>query len=51
MVFAETCRVFMSVALGLTKTIVPVVLICLVLIFSLFVGAAISSIFLHPVEF
>ncbi len=51
MVFAETYRIFVTMALGLTKRMIPVVLVGLVLIFSLFAGAAISSIFLHPVEF
>ena len=51
MAFAETYRVFLSVAYGVAKKVVPVVLVGLVLIFSLFAGAVISSIFLHAVEF
>ncbi len=51
MALAETYRIFMMMALGLTKKMVPVLLVGLVLILSLFAGAAISSIFLHPVEF
>lgn len=51
MAFAGTRRIFLAIAVGLTKKVVPVVLIGLVLIFSLFAGAIISSIFLHAVEF
>ena len=51
MLFVDTCRMFQVVAQRVMKGILPMVLVGLVLILSLFAGAVISSIFVHAVEF
>jgi len=47
----EPCRRFRSGVRKILKAIIPVALVSFVFILSLFVGAIISSIFVHAVEF
>lgn len=51
MIFVEACRIFQTGMQRFIKGVIPVILVGFVLIFSLFVGAIISSIFVHAVEF
>ena len=51
MFFVEACRMFQIGMQRFIKGAIPIVLVGFVLIFSLFVGAIISSIFVHAVEF
>jgi hypothetical protein len=51
MIFVDACRMFQVVAQKVIKGALPMVLVGLVLILSLFAGAIISSIFVHAVEF
>ncbi len=51
MTLAGTCRTVAGLALRMVRKLIPIVLVGLVLILSLFAGAIISSIFLHAVEF
>jgi hypothetical protein len=50
MTFVNIFRMSQVVAQGVMKGVLPVLLVGLVLILSLFAGAIISSIFVHAVE-